>query len=148
MLVFVIKSIFLLLKKDDICTLDNCFVTEICYKVEKYFLTCIYRSPSQSHDEFESFCVNFDLVLNNINDEFPLSSIVTGYINALCSSWSKNDYTNSAGQGIGSLVSSTGYVQMFDKPTSGVINSMSYKDLIFFTNENIISNHRDDVTIC
>ena len=116
-------------------------------KLKSIPLTCIYSSPSQSHDQFENFCVNFDLVLNNINDEFPLSSIVTGYINALCSSWSKNGITNSSGQETDSLESSTGYVQMFDKPTYGVINSMSYTDLIFCKSKNIISNHRDDVTI-
>ena len=47
-------------KRDDICTLDNCLVTEIRSKGEKYFITCIYCSPSQSHNEFENFCVNFD----------------------------------------------------------------------------------------
>ena len=42
-----------LIKRDDIYTLDKCLKTEIRSKGEKYFLTCIYRSPSQSHDEFE-----------------------------------------------------------------------------------------------
>ena len=64
-------------KRDDICTLNNCLVTEICSKDEKYFLTCIYHSPSESHNEFENFCLYFDLLLNNINDEFPICSIVT-----------------------------------------------------------------------
>ena len=54
---------------------------------------------------------------------------------------------NSSGQETDSLVSSAGYVQMFDKPTYGVINSMWYTDLIFCKSKNIISNHRDDVTI-
>ena len=76
-----------LMKIDDLCTLDNCLVTEILSKGEKYFLTCIYHSPSQSYDEFESFCVNFDLLLKNINDEFPIFSIVTRDFNARCSSW-------------------------------------------------------------
>ena len=42
-----------LIKGDDIYTLDKCLKTEIRSKGEKYFLTCIYRSPSQSHDEFK-----------------------------------------------------------------------------------------------
>ena len=37
-----------LIKRDDICNLDNCLVTEIRSKDEKYFLLCIYRSPSKS----------------------------------------------------------------------------------------------------
>ena len=38
-----------LIKRDDICTLDNCSVTEIRSQSEKCFLTCIYRSPSQNN---------------------------------------------------------------------------------------------------
>ena len=109
-------------------------------------LTCIYRFPNQSHKEFENFYVNFDL-LNNLNDEFPICSIVTGDFNARCSSWWKNDITNTPCQGIDSLASSSGYEQVIDKPTHVVSNSMSCIDLIFCTNKNIISNHGVDVTI-
>ena len=71
-----------LILRDDINTLDNCLVTEIRSQNEKCFLTCIYRSPSQNQDEFKNFCTNFDILLNNINDELPLCSIVTGDFNA------------------------------------------------------------------
>ena len=83
-----------LILRDDINTLDNCLVTEIRSQNEKSFLTCIYRSPSQNQDEFKNFCTNFDILLNNINDELPLCSIVTGDFNARCSKWWKNDITN------------------------------------------------------
>ena len=98
-----------LIKREDICTLGNCLVTEIRSKGRKSFLTCIYRSPSQSHDEFESFGVNFDILLNNINDEFPICSILTGYFNARSPSWWKNDITNTPGQEIDSLTSLAGH---------------------------------------
>ena len=83
-----------LILRDDINTLDNCLVTEIRSQNEKCFLTCIYRSPSQNQDEFKNFCTNFDVLLNNIIDEIPLCSIVTGDFNARCSRWWKNDITN------------------------------------------------------
>ena len=70
---------------DDINSLDNCLVTEIRSENEKCFLTCIYRSPSQNQDEFKDFCTNLDILLNNIIDEHPLCSIVTGDFNAHCS---------------------------------------------------------------
>ena len=73
-----------LILRDDINTLDNCLVTEIRSQNEQCFLTCIYRSPSQNQDEFKNFCTNFDILLNNINDELPLCSIVTGDFNARC----------------------------------------------------------------
>ena len=48
-----------LIKGDDICTLDNCVVIEIRSQNEKCFLSSLYRSPSQSHDEFEDFCIKY-----------------------------------------------------------------------------------------
>ena len=120
--VFIIKSIFLLLNKGNICTLDNCLVTEICSKGEKYFVSFIYCSPTQSHDECENFCVNFDLCLNNINDEFPICFIVTGDFNTCCSSWWKNDITNTPGQEIASFISSAGFAEFIDKRTHVVNN--------------------------
>ena len=86
-----------LILRDDINTLE-CLVTEIYSQNKKCFLTCIYHSPSQNQDEFKNFCINFDLVLNNINDKLPLCSIVTGDFNTRCSRWWKNDITNLQGQ--------------------------------------------------
>ena len=82
-----------LIKRDNICT--SCLETEIRSQNEKCFLTCIYRSPSQSRDEFDDVCTKFDLLLCNINQEFPLCSIFTGNFNARCSRWWQNDITNS-----------------------------------------------------
>ena len=118
---------------------------EIRSKGGNYFLTCIYCYPS--HDEFENICVNFDLLLNNTNYEFPICSIFTGDFNARCSSWWKNDVTNTSGEQIDSLTSLAGYALITDKPTHVVNNSRSCIDLIFCTNKNIISNHGVDVTI-
>ena len=78
-------------------------MTEIPSQGKKCFLTCIYCYPSQSRDEFDDFCTKFDLLLSNINEEFPLSSIATGDFNARSSRWWQNDITNSAGQEIDSL---------------------------------------------
>ena len=111
------------------------------------FLTCIYCSPNQSHDNFDDFCTKFDLLLSNINHEFPLCSIVTGDFNARCSRRWQNDITNSAGQEIDSLTLSAGYKQIIDKPTHVVNNSMSCIDLLFCTNQTTISNYGVDVSI-
>ena len=136
-----------LILQDDINTLDNCLVTEIRSQNEKCFLTCIYCSPSQSQDEFKNFCTNFDILLNNINDELPLCSIVTGDFNARCSRWWKNDINNLQGQELDSLTLSAGYNQIIDKPTHVINTSMSCIDLIFCTNQSVISNHGVDVSI-
>ena len=59
----------------------------------------------------------------------------------------KNDITNSTGQEIDSLTSSAGYKQIIDKPTDVINNSMSCIDLIFCTNQNVISNYGIDVSM-
>ena len=89
-------------------------VTEIRSQNERCFLTCIYRSPSQNQDEFKNFCTNFDIFLNNINEELPLCSIVTGDFNARCPRWWKNGITYLQGQELDSLTLSAGYNQIID----------------------------------
>ena len=48
---------------------------------------CLYRSPSQGREEFESFGTNFDLFLSNINDLSPACCIITGDFNARSAMW-------------------------------------------------------------
>ena len=91
-----------LIKQDNICTLDNGLVTEIRSEGKKCFLTCVYCSPSQNHDEFEDFCTKFYLLMSNINNEFPLCSIIIGDFDSRCSKWWKNYINNSTGQEIDS----------------------------------------------
>ena len=50
--------------------LDNYFGTGIRSEGQKYFLACIYRSPSEDHDEFDNFCTKFNLLLSNKIHEF------------------------------------------------------------------------------
>ena len=67
-----------LILRDDIITLGNYLVTEICSQNKKCFITCIYCSLSQNHDEFKNFRINFDILRDNENGKLLLCSIVTG----------------------------------------------------------------------
>ena len=58
----------------------------------------MYRSPSQNNEEFENFCVNFDLLLRNLNEEICICSIILGDFNARGLNRWKNDIINSVGQ--------------------------------------------------
>ena len=50
-------------------------------KAEPLF-SCLYRSPSQTKEEFEEFCTDLHLLLSNVNDlNIPLS-VITGDFNA------------------------------------------------------------------
>ena len=98
-----------LVRRDDLCTLSNCLVTEIRLENEKCFLACLYRSLSQTQHEFESFCTNLDTLMDHINNELPICSVITGDLNARCSKWCNKDITNSVDREIDTLTSSAGY---------------------------------------
>ena len=106
----------------------------------------MYRSPSQSQDDFENFCTRSDILPNQISDELPICSIVTGDFNARCSRWWRNDITNFAGKEIDFLTSSAGYSQIIYKPTHVINKSKSRFDLIFYTNSNMISKYGVDTS--
>ena len=99
------------------------------------FLTCIY--PFQARITMNFKVSKFDTCLNDINDEFPICSVLTGDFNAPNSWFCKNDITNVSGLELDSLTSSAGYRQITDKLTHA-INGI---DLIFCTNLNVISKH-------
>ena len=122
-------------------------MTEIRSQNEKCFLTCLYRSPSQSCDEFENFCIKFDILLSQINGELTICSVVTGDINARCSRWWRNHIKNFAGKEIDFLTSSAGYTQISDKHTYVINKSNSCIDLIFCTNQNVISKYGVDASL-
>ena len=48
----------------------------------KCFLTSLYRSVSQSKDQFDEFCSSLNMLMLNFNNEKPLASIITEDFNA------------------------------------------------------------------
>ena len=71
-----------IIKRNDLCQLHECLVTELRIGKKKCFFTRLYRSPSHTTGEFEDFCTDLNLFLSNINDLSPACSIITGDFNA------------------------------------------------------------------
>ena len=46
-------------------------------------------------DQFDKFCSVFNMLMSNINDEKPLSSIVTGDFTTRPKNWWSQEITNS-----------------------------------------------------
>ena len=65
-----------IIRINDLTNIKVCLVTEINVNNEKCFFGCLYRPPSQNHDELERFCTNFDLLLSSINNLHPTCSII------------------------------------------------------------------------
>ena len=56
------------IKRDDLCALPECIVTDINLGKKSIYFTCNYRSPSQAPGEFQNYCQKTSLTLSNIDD--------------------------------------------------------------------------------
>ena len=105
------------------------------YDNKKVMVSVIYRSPSQTNDEFDAFLSNLPLLLNDIN-----LSEVAGDFNSRCSSWWSNDINTTERLTFFSLTSSNGFSQLIHDPTHIQANSSSCIDLVFTVQPNLSVN--------
>ena len=105
-----------------------------------FLFSCLYRSPSQGREEFESFYTDFDLFLPNINDLSPACSVITGHFNARSTKWWKLDKENFEGREINIITRAAGYSQLINQPTHITKDSLPCIDLIFTSNLNLINS--------
>ena len=110
--------------------LKEALLLEMSYNNKKVIVSVIYRSPSQSTDEFDSFISNFENFLNDINKRKPSLSLVTGDFNSRSSSWWSKDTDTIEGLKLFSLTSSNGLSQLINEPTHIQTNSMPCINLI------------------
>ena len=97
---------------------------------------CLYRSPSQTNDEFESFLKNFELTLDKIHEDNPFMISVLGDFNAKSNNWCKNDITSHEGSMIDAVTSNYRLHQLIQEPTSILNTSSSCVYLIFTSQTN------------
>ena len=125
----------------DISPLKECLVTEIKVNRQKCFVTCLYRSPSQSIDEFGTFCNGLEITLANLNLEPPFCSVVIGDFNAKCNNWCSDDISDHYGLEMDSLSTCNGFTQLIREATNFEPNKTpSCIDLIFTSQSNLVSD--------
>ena len=123
----------------DITFLDECVVGEIRLKNKKCFITCVYRSPSQTQDEMDIFLSNYDKICSSIALEMPFISLVVGDFNAKSTNWWPGGTNNFCGLELFSLNNLLGYTQLINEPTNLEPNkSPSCIDLLFVNQPNLI----------
>ena len=110
------------------------------YNKNKVIVSVIYRSPSQTNDEFGLFLSNLEKLFSDINKLKPSLSVVTSDFNARSSSWWSDDINTTEGTNLFSLTSSNGFSQLINEPTHIQINSSSCIDLIFIDQPNLSMN--------
>ena len=91
----------------------------------------MYRSPSQSSIEFESFLSGFEDMLSSVLFSKLQFTVIYGNFNARSSSCWSNDVTNPNGILIDSLTTTHGFKQLISDATHILPQSLSCIDLIF-----------------
>ena len=99
----------------------------------------LYRSPSQTHDDFETFLKNFELNLDEINKKNPFLTVALGDSNAKSQTWFKDDKKSYEGSKLDILTCSAckhGLHQLTNEPAHLLDLSSSFIDLIFTSQPN------------
>ena len=119
-------------------SLKECLLREAFTGNKKGFLLLLYRSPSQSQEEFYDFLFSLDQLLSNMISQNPIFLLATSDFNARNSSWWKNDCVTRDGNDIESLTCSYGLSQLISNPTHILQKSSSCIDLIFTNQANFV----------
>ena len=97
-------------------------------------MVSLYRSPSQTQDQFNEFLLNFEQLLSDIISLF----LMAGDFNARTLSWWRKDSTTLEGTQIDGLSCSFGLNQLISSPTHILQNSSSCINLIFTNQSNLV----------
>ena len=131
--------------------LNECIVFDITLGDKICSFVVLYRSPSQSSDEFESFSKNLEPTLDRVMQNTPHMMVLLGDFNAKCTNWYNHDKTNFEGIAIENISSQCGLYQVINKPTHISENSSSCIDLIFTSQPNLITesgvHHRYTIVV-
>ena len=91
----------------------------------------LYRSPSQSSDNFEDFAGNLQLNLDKIsNKSLNLLDVFGGNFNVKSSNWYKYDKTTYEGSKIDAITNQFGLQQLVKEPSHVLTDSPSCIDLL------------------
>ena len=126
------------LKVTNIQYLQECSNFEMKIGDKLCNFVALYRSPSQSQDEFEKFAKNFELNLDTVSANNPFLTIVLADFNTKSNLWHKNDKTTNEGSKIDGIASQFASHQLINEPTHLTRNVSSCIDLIFTSQPNLV----------
>ena len=117
--------------------IEQCILCEINIQNITGYVAVIYRSPSQSSNEFEDFLVNFGKLLNQVNMLKSSFTVIFGDFNAKSLSWWLDDITSYEGSHIDFLTTTYGFHQLMSDPTHLLPNFSSCIDLVYTDQPNL-----------
>ena len=125
------------LKVTDVRLLEECIAFDLIISNKLCSFVALYRSPSQSQDDFATFSDNFEMTLDLVSKKNPFLIVVLGDFNAKLSQWHDKDSSTSEGISIENITSQFGLHQIINEPTHILENSSSCIDLIFTSQPNL-----------
>ena len=78
--------------------LNDCLVCELSFGSRLVYLVSIYRTTSQSCNEYDTFLLNFEQLLTYLNSLKPHVLLVKGDFNVRSSSWRSDNIDTSKGR--------------------------------------------------
>ena len=90
--------------------LKGCLILKCLLTIRGYVVS-MYRSPSQTSDDFNSFTTNLEKLVVNISSTNPHFILMIGDFNAKSSNWSSNNTTTAEGTQLDYLASLYGMNQ-------------------------------------
>ena len=128
-------------RRKDLELLQETIIIEINIARKKIFLGTIYRSPSQSSQQFEYFIDKLQMVLNKLKGENPQCVILTGDVICRSSQWWTEDIEQPEGTALEELIETNGLYQLIDEPTNIRNGGMSCIDLIITDQPNMFVDY-------
>ena len=117
--------------------LQERLILEISVNDKKVYVISLYRSPSKTPDEFDSFINNLEKPIIDIYSQKADFVLMIDDFNAKSCNWSTNDTTTPEGA-LDSISSLYGMNQLIKEPTNILQQFSSCIDLIFTNQLNIV----------
>ena len=127
----------LLLRVINIGYLHECLSFDLQIGDKICNFVALYRSPSQSQDDFETFVDNFKMTLELLAQKNPFLLTAIGDFNANSSNWYNKDKVSFEGNTTENVTSQLGLHQIINEPTHILPNSSSCMNLIFTSQPNM-----------
>ena len=99
---------------------------------------CLYRSPSQNMEEFETLVKNLELNFEFILNKNPYLTVAIGDLDAKSHNWYKGDKTTASRSKLDIMTSRHGLTATINEPTQILEDSSSCVDLVFTSQPNMV----------
>ena len=129
---------YLPLRVLNISYLKECLNFELKIGDKSCNFIALYRSPSQSQDDFETFSDNFEMTLETLVQKASFLTAVTDDFIARSCNWYSHDKRSFEGSTIESITSQCGLHQLINESTHLLNNSSWCIDLIFTSQPKVL----------